>query len=86
MIKYVEMFADTEKAASTFWEHTSTPAKLAFKRGEDGLGVMMLTGGIQNKEFSAIPQKITPAPRKHSRLGGWSLCIRMNFQYLIHSC
>lgn len=57
MMKYAEIFEDTREAAEIFWQKTATPAREAFERGDNETGVMMLTGGIQNKDVSTIPSE-----------------------------
>lgn len=58
MMKYAEIFEDTAEAAAIFWEKVATPSRQAFERGDDELGVMMLTGGIQNTDANTIePEK-----------------------------
>lgn len=55
MMKYAEMFDDTAPVAAAFREATVIPSRAAFERGEDDLGAMLLTGGIQNASVATIP-------------------------------
>lgn len=55
MMKYAEIFEDTAPVAAAFREATALPSRAAFARGEDDLGAMLLTGGIQNTDIATIP-------------------------------
>lgn len=55
MMKYAEMFIETAEIASQFRKTTVVPSRDAFERGEDDLGAMLLTGGIQNASIDSIP-------------------------------
>lgn len=55
MMKYAEMFDDTAATAADFREVSIIPSREAFERGDDDLGAMILTGGIQNADISTIP-------------------------------
>lgn len=55
MMKYAEMFEDTAEVAAEFRRTTVIPSREAFERGEDDLGAMLLTGGIQNASIDSIP-------------------------------
>lgn len=56
MMKYAEMFTDTAPVAAAFREKTVIPSRQAFERGQDDLGAMLLTGGIQNASIDTIPE------------------------------
>ena len=55
MMKYAEMFDDTAPVAEAFRQSTVIPSREAFERGEDDVGAMLLTGGIQNTSIDTIP-------------------------------
>lgn len=55
MMKYAEMYPETASVAAAFREATVIPSRAAFARGEDDLGAMLLTGGIQNADIATIP-------------------------------
>jgi pimeloyl-ACP methyl ester carboxylesterase len=57
MMKYAEMFADTAPVASAFRQQTVIPSREAFERGDDEVGAMLLTGGIQNQSIDNIPSQ-----------------------------
>lgn len=69
MMKYAEMFADTAPVAAAFREATVLPSRAAFERGEDDLGAMLLTGGIQNASVDDIPPEKLQQRRENMMAG-----------------
>ena len=55
MMRYAELFKDTAPTATAFRESTVASSRAAFERGDDELGALLLTGGIQNVSVDAIP-------------------------------
>lgn len=69
MMKYAEMFIDTAEVASEFRKTTIVPSREAFERGEDDLGAMLLTGGIQNASIGSLPQEQLQQRRENIMAG-----------------
>ena len=69
MMKYAEMFIDTAEVASQFRKTTVIPSREAFERGEDDLGAMLLTGGIQNASIDSIPPEQLQQRRENIMAG-----------------
>lgn len=69
MMKYAEMFEDTAPAAAAFRQSTVLPSRAAFERGEDDLGAMLLTGGIQNADIATIPEEKLRQRRENMMAG-----------------
>lgn len=69
MMKYAEMYPDTAPVAAAFREATVIPSRAAFERGEDDLGAMLLTGGIQNADIATIPPEKLEQRRQNMMAG-----------------
>lgn len=69
MMKYAEMYPDTAPVAAAFREATVIPSRAAFARGEDDLGAMLLTGGIQNADIATIPPEKLEQRRQNMLAG-----------------
>lgn len=69
MMKYAEMFPETASVAAAFHENTVVPSRQAFERGEDELGAMLLTGGIQNTSIDSIPPEKLQQRRENMMAG-----------------
>lgn len=69
MMKYAEMYPDTAPVAAAFREATVIPTRAAFERGEDDLGAMLLTGGIQNADIATIPPEKLEQRRQNMMAG-----------------
>jgi pimeloyl-ACP methyl ester carboxylesterase len=69
MMKYAEMFPDTAPVAAAFRAKTVVPSRQAFERGEDDLGAMLLTGGIQNASIDSIPEEKLRQRRQNMMAG-----------------
>lgn len=55
MMKYAEMFDDTSPTAAEFREKTIIPSRKAFEDGDNELGSVLLSGGIQNAGPQGLP-------------------------------
>lgn len=69
MMKYAEMFTDTADVASQFRKTTVAPSREAFERGNDDLGAILLTGGIQNASIGSIPPEQLQQRRENIMAG-----------------
>lgn len=69
MMKYAEMFPETASVAAAFHDGIVVPSRQAFERGENELGAMLLTGGIQNTSIDSIPPEKLQQRRENMMAG-----------------
>jgi len=58
MMRYAEEDANGAPIVDAFLKATALPARAAFERGEDELGVRLLTGGIVGGGPSSVPEQV----------------------------